>query len=389
MSKSPAGVPDALQELADAVELMPFEVIEALRHYSAVYAATCQQAVSHLVWQSKGMDNAFSFENVIVDEAARANPLDLFIPMSLAKRRIVLVGDHRQLPHLLEPDIERELGESTTDAATKALKTSLFERLFSELRAREQRDGIRRVVMLDKQFRMHPVLGDFVRDVFYKPHQETFSSPLSADLFQHNVGAWTRGGRPVCAAWKNIPFSSGGEARRGTSWERVAEARWIAEHVSELLDGDAMGLTVGVISFYKAQVTTILEEMQRLGLSGRDDDTGLLDIAPRYRELDRDGKAVERLRVGTVDSFQGMEFDIVLLSVVRSNLRAGDDADAQRRKYGHLQLPNRLCVAMSRQKKLLITVGDKGMFDSEQGAPAVPGLTRFLQLCGGQHGLVT
>ena len=36
------------------------------------------------------------FDTVVIDEAARANPLDLFVPMAMARRRIILVGDHRQ-----------------------------------------------------------------------------------------------------------------------------------------------------------------------------------------------------------------------------------------------------------------------------------------------------
>ena len=52
------------------------------------------------------LGNDTVFRTVIVDEAARSNPLDILIPMALAERRIILVGDHRQLPHILEPDIE-------------------------------------------------------------------------------------------------------------------------------------------------------------------------------------------------------------------------------------------------------------------------------------------
>ena len=85
--------------------------------------------------RAKGEDTVFA--NVIVDEAARANPLDLFIPMSRAERRIILVGDHRQLPHILEPDIESQLEQSVADATKTALKRSLFERLFQAMRARE------------------------------------------------------------------------------------------------------------------------------------------------------------------------------------------------------------------------------------------------------------
>jgi len=46
------------------------------------------------------------YDTVVVDEAARANPLDLFIPLAKAKRRIILVGDHRQLPHIIDRELE-------------------------------------------------------------------------------------------------------------------------------------------------------------------------------------------------------------------------------------------------------------------------------------------
>jgi superfamily I DNA and/or RNA helicase len=45
------------------------------------------------------------FSTVIVDEAARANPLDLNIPLTSAKRRVILVGDHQQLPPYVPHDI--------------------------------------------------------------------------------------------------------------------------------------------------------------------------------------------------------------------------------------------------------------------------------------------
>lgn len=389
METTPGGKADALKEYADAIRLMPGEVIRTLRHYAAAYAATCQQAVGHAVSSTKGDHEPLAFENVVVDEAARANPLDLFIPMSLGKRRIILVGDHRQLPHLLEPDIERELSEGASKATEQALKQSLFERLFEDLRAREQRDGVRRVETLDQQFRMHPTLGEFVSDVFYAPHGEAFRSPLPAKEFAHSLSGWMNGGKPSCAAWKRLPYAEGKEERRGTSWARSCEASWIARQVSELVNGEAHDLTIGVITFYKAQVEAVLEAMLGFGLTTRDEDTGFVDVAPAYRTLDLGGKQVERLRVGTVDAFQGMEFDIVFLSVVRSNTVTGDSEAAARRRYGHLLLPNRLCVAMSRQKRLLVTVGDQEMFQVDEGQEvAVPGLARFLELCGGPDGLV-
>ena len=61
----------------------------------------------------------------------------------------------------------------------------------------------------------------------------------------------------------------------------------------------------------------------------------------------------KNIQFGTVDAFQGKEFDIVFLSTVRSNKHS----DIKKR-IGFLSSPNRLCVAFSRAKKMLIAVGD-------------------------------
>ena len=164
------------------------------------------------------------FRSVIVDEAARANPLDLLIPMALAERRIILVGDHRQLPQLLEPDVERHLRATLDADMHQALERSLFERLFRELREREQRDGIKRTITLDTQYRMHPILGGFVSDQFYAPHGETLGSGREPAEFAHQVVLADE--TPLegqVAAWVQVPRSAGPEDR-GRSKRRLCTA---------------------------------------------------------------------------------------------------------------------------------------------------------------------
>jgi superfamily I DNA and/or RNA helicase len=117
-------------------------------------------------------------------------------------------------------------------------------------------------------------------------------------------------------------------------------------------------------------------------------ENGSFRIAEAYRYTRGvSGRLKERLRVGTVDAFQGKEFDVVLLSMTRSNDIDSGDERALRRKYGHLMLANRLCVAMSRQQRLLIVVGDSGMLQPNVAADAIPGLVKFRELCGGKYGI--
>lgn len=318
-------------------------------------------------------DDEIVYGTVIVDEAARSNPLDLLIPIVRSRRRIILVGDHRQLPHMLEAKIEREL-ERSSEAAREVLSRSLFERLFVWLKSHHD---VERVVTLDQQFRMHPVLGQFVSDTFYAPHGEGFWSPLPAEQFEHNIAPYQR----KVAVWQSIP-SSLGQEQGNQSKRRPAEAKRIAEEAKRILD-DYPDLSVGVITFYTAQVHAILQEMHGLGIV-KETENGY-QIVGSYAE--KDGH--ERLRVGTVDAFQGKEFDVVLLSMTRSNNLVAKPGDkvAQRQKFGFLTLENRLCVAMSRQRRLLIVFGDDEMIHCPAAREAIPGLVAFYELCGGEHGV--
>ena len=355
-------------------------VRSAVRDYTVVLAATCQQAVGFQMSLQKGEQSVFA--NVIVDEAARANPLDLFIPMALAERRIILVGDHRQLPHILEPDVEGQLELSVSDETRKALRRSLFQRLFESMRAREAADGIKRTVTLDVQYRMHPILGGFVSDTFYAPYGEAFRSEKPDEQFEHGLAGY----QPHVAAWVDVPLSAGKE-QGGQSKRRPAEARWIAKELRNLATARP-DLSFGVISFYAGQVDEILGELEALGVAEQLQD-GSYRVADAWRETrGLDGHLKERIRVGTVDAFQGKEFDVVFLSMTRSNDLPISDERSLRRKFGHLMLENRLCVAMSRQQRLLIVVGDSGMLRGEVAERSLAGLVAFRKLCEGRHGCV-
>ena len=248
-----------------------------------------------------------------------------------------------------------------------------------------------RVVTLRKQYRMHPVLGGFVSQAFYERYGEGFESPRKPEDFGHRVSGYLSGGRPLCAAWKDIPYGRSAGEVGGRSKSRPQEARWIAREVRRLLVDEDCPESIGVISFYREQVGQILLALVKEGVAWwpEEDQSGVPEVHPKFATLERsDGARVERLRIGTVDAFQGKEFDLVFLSVTRSSRRRAADDRQLRAKYGHLMLANRLCVAMSRQRKLLVAVGDRQLFAADEAREAVPALGQFLDLCGGEDGLV-
>lgn len=388
--ESEEGVPTVLEDYLEDLQADPKGIQAAIEAYSTILAATVQGSDSLKVHELKA-DGQSDFDTVIVDEAARANPLDLFIAISKGRRRIILVGDHRQLPHMLEPDLEKELMSVVSkdfgeEAFSDAMEKSLFERLFKHLLKQEGLDGNKRTITLNQQYRMHPVIGDFVSNAFYERHLDTkIKSETDAGNLAHGISEF--GDAQV--GWVEVPIVLGRESGR-QSKSRRKEAEILAQHLAEAMQ-EAPDLSFGIITFYKEQVTEIMKACASLDSPMTEqNEQGEWEVTKPYRELETpDGEIIERLRIGSVDAFQGKEFDVVFLSTVRSNDHAIISADSRSalRKYGFLTLENRLNVAMSRAKRLLVGVGDSAMFQLPEAKSYVYGLHAFYELTGGSDGI--
>lgn len=377
---------DLYRELRDN----PQAVRQAVASYNFAFAATAQQSDRTEIKIAKNLETPWEdkvhaqYETVIVDEAARITPGDLMIPLSQASRRIILVGDQRQLPHIYDEEIFQALREDGQLENEGDIKTSMFEHLWNKAQELEQSDGIKRTVTLDAQYRMHPTLGNFVSQNFYEPYGESFRSPRPAEDFQQAICL-----SPV--RWVNIPANRGKDLRSASrSLYRTCEIDYIAKTLDEYLaDPKNKKLSFGVISFYRAQAQAIKRKLKDFGT---------------------------RVRIGTVDEFQGMEFDVIFLSVVRSGKNFSNvdfdflenpppvaDKEAfnkykKRRDeiggkiYGFLNVENRLCVALSRQKRLLIVVGDADMFRANDAARTakicVPAMYNLYKLCESEGSVV-
>lgn len=380
------------------IEANPVGVRQSIIDYSYVFAATTQQSL-HTSMKSLKSDENSNYDIVIIDEAARATPLDLLIPMIQSKNKVILVGDHRQLPHILEDEIaesiekDLDINQNTKlDQIQNYLEKSLFELLFDKLKDLEKKDNIVRTVTLDAQYRTHPILGNFISKCFYEMYGEGFRSPLGAQYFEHHLKTKTI--QKECPLiWVNVPYSLQNEEKKiGTSRGRPSEAQKIATILDEILkDPHSKNLSIGVISFYSAQVQEILKSLESYHITQFNN--GHYSIADQYAFMNRDNHHTneneEKLRIDTVDAFQGKEFDIVILSIVRSkkidSLKITEENKEKMSQslFGHLVSKNRLCVSMSRQKKLLIVVGDAGMLAHPISIDpkGIPELVAFYQLC--------
>lgn len=334
-----------LNEYRKSVEFK--SIRNAMMKYAVTFAATTQQSKSDAFVNLLGDEN-FGFDYVIVDEAARANPLDLFIPITLARKKVILVGDHKQLPQLVDQDILEQMQQSDDeklpDNLQQYMDKSLFEALWNYLKT-DCNDGINRTVTLDCQYRMPQKLGDFISTNFYGDNKIK-TGKKSNDCIHFSSRYKKRNGECMCAAWEDVDGKESGR----TSKENRAEAERIITRLKELIQETKE--SIGVIASYSAQVK-LIEQMAKEDLN--------LSEAIKQKQLE----------IGSIDAFQGKQFDIVFFSVVRNNNQG---------IFGFLTMNNRLNVAFSRQKKLLVVVGSRKMFSTSKACEKVSALNAFISL---------
>lgn len=362
----------AILDYISSLSENPDLIKDTLMHYTRVLGATNQQTMSKKMYDIKTWDssNDVMFDNVFVDEAATSSPLDLFIPMSISKRRIILVGDHKQLPNIVNEDIindiENDISADMVDKKIKEhFKVTMFQMLINKARELEKKDGHKRVITLNRQFRMHPELGNLVSKYFYQEEGGLFS-PKPASDFTHNYS----GLKNKYMYWLDVPWNQGQEYRNKNSSSRIniLEAERIAQHVEEALNDDSYNKeSIGIITFYKDQVLIIKDALRKHNII---DDHDVL--TGNYMDVE--------LLVGTVDAFQGKEFDIVYLSMTYV-FNVNNPEECEKQTYSRLVISNLLNVAVSRQMKLLICVGDQEVYSYSKAKNLVPCLYEIATRC--------
>ncbi|MBD8027940.1 AAA family ATPase [Ureibacillus sp. Re31] len=293
------------------------------------------------------MDNYPIFDVVIIDEVSKATPPELLLPM-LKGKKVILVGDHHQLPPLIGDDtfeetLETVLKESDTfeekRELEKLLEESLFERLYKNLPATNKK-------MLAIQYRMHENIMQTIAP-FYKNGNDSLKCglPDSDALRDHKLEGQSIK-RNDHLLWIDIPnkrpfFEE--RMKEGSSLFNEAELEVVRTMLLELNEATAKAKSegfiaqdelksVGVISFYAEQVKRI---------------NRLIDHELNVPHL--------HIRTGSVDKFQGMEMDVILVSMVRNN-------DNKHGDIGFAKDYRRLNVALSRARELLVLIGSTEMF---------------------------
>ena len=286
---------------------------------SRVVAATCLFSGK---LRKQAQTGEARFDWAIVDEAGRATVPEVLIPI-VQSERVILVGDERQLP----PMVEDGIGELSDDSLDEhSLDTSLFQTIVEQA----EESGHNYLASLRTQYRMHPAIGNLVSSVFYEgklKNGERRSPTRSA--FE-----WM----PAPVTWLSTSsMQNRAETRVGDSYANPTEADIVLQLLDKMEEKcreSRRRPSVGVISGYLGQV-------ERLSMRIDPKDNG------RWRNL--------QIEIATVDSFQGRECDVVVYSTVRSN---------KEQRIGFLKDRRRINVALSRARELLVIVGDNYMMET-------------------------
>jgi superfamily I DNA and/or RNA helicase len=295
------------QDANDLERFMTEEVLES------VQVITCT-----LVGASHRDIRQLDFETVFIDEAAQALEPGCWIPIAMGQR-VVLAGDHHQLP----PTVKSE------KAAREGLRKTLFEKCIE----RQPETAC----MLNTQYRMHALIMGFSSEKFYGgqlvPHQSVQQAGLEAYDLRFAPDQPVEFIDTAGCGFLEIAIP---ESR---STANPDEAHFLLERLAQLLspfetDEDSKHqnapLTIGVIAPYRAQINYLRDAIEENAV--------LNDLLQR-----------RKLSVGTVDSFQGQERDIIAISLTRSNPSG---------EIGFLSDIRRMNVGMTRARRKLLLVGD-------------------------------
>lgn len=280
------------------------------------------------------------FDWVIIDEAGRAAPSELAVAMQ-AGHRVLLVGDHLQLPPTFSEEVKESIKQRFSVGNDSTLFGSDFERIFDS-------DYGRKVgTTLLSQYRMAPDIGELVSDCFYKGELETGrgAPPEYYDLLPEHLSKQVHWLDTSTLGERGLEQrSDNGEDK----WNQ-AEARVVMELLRQIVESE--------------EFMAFLEE----DLQPQEPPIGIICMYGKQRELIDQMKAeatwlggARRLvKVDTVDSYQGKENRIIILSTVRNN---------SRQVPGFLRSPNRINVAMSRAMERLFIVGASKMWRGRNSA---------------------
>jgi len=265
------------------------------------------------------------FECVIIDEASQCD-IASAIPLLFRAKRLVVIGDPKQLRHISSIKEQTEQKIASEQKATKLLgqysyrTKSLYDCAAETL---EVQGGA--PYFLEEHYRSHPDIIEFSNRVYYQ-RRLILRTEVEAESEQ-------------AIFWHDVPSKTDGS--RG-SLVNHKEVQVVRELVSKIIGAPSFEAdwTIGIITPYRKQ---------------RDNLEKALAGDPGVRKLGR------RLTIGTVHTFQGAEAHIIVFSPVVTNGVKPRAAEWISKEEGLLN------VALTRARRALHIVGNKSFCQETPG----------------------
>ncbi|KAK0256573.1 hypothetical protein LTS09_008689 [Friedmanniomyces endolithicus] len=244
----------------------------------------------------RGLLAAIQPRVILIEEAAETLEAPITVACLPSLEHLILVGDHKQLrPHC---------HVKAHEDSPFFLNVSLFERLVNHnveyntlAKQRRMIPEIRRI--------LYPIYGELIQD-----HASVRDPERRPDV-------------PGMGGVNSFFFTHQWPEQRDDQMSSVNpdEAEMIMGFVEYLMVNGVQARDITILTFYNGQRKRILSLVR--------------DNQRSERNIFRDGLPT----IVTVDSYQGEENKVVILSLVRSNNHG---------KIGFLSIDNRVCVALSR-----------------------------------------
>jgi hypothetical protein len=295
------------------------------------------------------------FDFVVVEEAGKCYPSEILAPLAIS-RNALLIGDQNQLPPFQLNEAKeaveylKELccnNEGLSKAKQKIFgeienpsinweEVKLWLQTFSKLQSICPR------FMLHDQYRMIPTISNLISSTFYETEFINRKSKESSKaLYRHPLLGDIR------LIWVDAPYwADDAKAREDLTGHRFnkMEMGIISKLLNEIEYCGNETPDIAILSPYNAQVDRLAGNH---GLN-----SALPEFCPKIPNFN------PRNAVHTVDSFQGNEADLVIVSLVRNN-GFGNPNNA----WGFVSNPERLNVMLSRARRHLVVVGCSSMID--------------------------
>ena len=291
--------------------------------------------------------NIKQFDLAIIDEASQIlepNIIGLLTSQhrgGRAIRKFILIGDHKQLPAVVQQDDTEVLVEDETVKAIhlNSCANSLFERLILTERAAGRTEFIG---TLHKQGRMHPDIADFANRKFYA-REQLECVPLAHQLEQTlNYNEASEDETDDVLKAHRMIFIPSKPCRQLNISEKVntEEARIITDLLRRLYRQLGNNFdpqkSVGVIVPYRNQIAMIRKEIEKLGIP-----------------------ELEEISIDTVERYQGSQRDIILYSFTIQSRYQLDFLTANTFYEDGQPIDRKLNVAITRARKQLILTGNE------------------------------